>query len=444
MSAPSRAIAALTLATAMLMPAQVAMGLATEDPAPAQTSTAADAASPSPVIQAADGATRLPGIATQSWVLADMDTGEILAMQDAERPMRPASTLKLLTALTVAPRLAPEQPYRAVKADETAEGNRVVLYAGLEYKVANLLHAALLPSANDAAEALARANGGIGITVEQMQAEAARLGATNTTVRNPSGLDADGQFTTALDLATIGRAAFANPEIVSYLQLRTVDFPGKKAATGRVIYPIYNHNRMVINRFDGVLGGKSGYTSLARRTMVAAAERDGRRLIVTLLNIGGNTYTTPGVLLDWGFANADKLSPVGKLPEPSAPAPQFDRAIMELPAAGKAPVNRDVAVEAAAADAPTAPDQPWTLGVPSLPGLPSPLTVLTLMAGVLVLLRARVYWIAHRSRTAWTSLDHWASVQARSSRRQGPSDRRVRPARATAAARDDTLISASK
>ena len=237
---------------------------------------------------------------------------------------------------------------------------------------------------------------------------------------------------------------FANPEIVSYLQLRTVDFPGKKAATGRVIYPIYNHNRMVINRFDGVLGGKSGYTSLARRTMVAAAERDGRRLIVTLLNIGGNTYTTPGVLLDWGFANADKLSPVGKLPEPSAPAPQFDRAIMELPAAGKAPVNRDVAVEAAAADAPTAPDQPWTLGVPSLPGLPSPLTVLTLMAGVLVLLRARVYWIAHRSRTAWTSLDHWASVQARSSRRQGPSDRRVRPARATAAGRDDTLISASK
>jgi len=117
---------------------------------------------------------------------------------------------------------------------------------------------------------------------------------------------------------------------------------------------------------------------------------------------------------------------------------------MELPAAGKAPVNRDVAVAAAAADAPTAPDQPWALRLPSLPGLPSPLTVLTLMAGVLVLLRARVYWIAHRSRTAWTSLDHWAATQARSSRRQGPSDRRVRPPRTTAAASDDTLISASK
>ena len=58
-----------------------------------------------------------------------------------------------------------------------AEGNRVVLYEGLTYTVADLLHAALLPSANDAAEALARANGGIDVTVEQMNAEAARLGA---------------------------------------------------------------------------------------------------------------------------------------------------------------------------------------------------------------------------------------------------------------------------
>ncbi len=443
MSAPSRAIAALTLATAMLIPAQAAMGLPREDPAPAQTSTAAE---PSPVIRAAEGASPVPGIATQSWVLADMDTGEVLAMQDADQPMRPASTLKLLTALTVAPRLAPEQPYRAVKADETAEGNRVVLYAGLQYTVADLLHAALMPSANDAAEALARANGGIGVTVDQMQAEAARLGATRTTVKNPSGLDADGQFTTAMDLAVIGRAALQNPEIAAYLTLRTVDFPGKKAASGRVIYPIYNHNRMLADRFDGLLGGKSGYTSLARRTMVAAAERDGRRLIVTLLNIGGNTYTTPEVLLDWGFANADKLAPVAQLPEPTAPAPQFDRTIMELPAAGKAPVNRDAVVEAVSADAPTAPSRPWALGLPSLPGpgLPAPLTILTLMAGVLVLLRARVYWISHRSRTAWTSLDQWASTQARSSRRQGPSDRRVRPARTTARATDDALIGVSK
>ena len=276
-------------------------------------------------------------MATKGWVLADMDSGEILAMQDPDRKLRPASTLKLLTALTVAPRLAPEQPYRAVKADEVAEGNRVVLYNGLTYKVSDLLHAALLPSANDAAQALARANGGIDVTVEQMNAEAARLGARNTTAKNPSGLDADGQFTTAYDLALIGRAAFANPEIASYLKLRSVEFPGKREGGKRVIYPIYNHNRTVNDGFEGSLGGKSGFTSQARRTYVGAAERDGRRLMVSLLNIGGNTYTTAERLLDWGFANVDKLSPVGTLVDPSAPGPSVRPHDRRTPGQGQAP-----------------------------------------------------------------------------------------------------------
>jgi D-alanyl-D-alanine carboxypeptidase (penicillin-binding protein 5/6) len=450
MSATSRVLAALTLSAAVLLPAQAAAGVPTEDPAPAASASSAapsTEAKSKPVVNASEGASALPNVATKGWVLADMDSGEILAMQDPDRKLRPASTLKLLTSLTVAPRLAPEQPYRAVKADEVAEGNRVVLYNGLTYKVSDLLHAALLPSANDAAQALARANGGIDVTVEQMNAEAARLGAKNTTAKNPSGLDADGQFTTAYDLALIGRAAFANPEIASYLKLRSVDFPGKREGGKRVIYPIYNHNRTVNDGFEGSMGGKSGFTSQARRTYVGAAERDGRRLMVSLLNIDGNTYTTPERLLDWGFANVDKLSPVGKLADPSAPAPQFDRAIAELPSKGKLPVNREVAA-AKADDAPTAPIQPRSLSqwLPSIPmsGLPSPLTVLTLMAAVLVALRARVYWIGHRSRTAWTSLDQWATSQARSSHRRGPADRRVRTAAPEAAGADESLIGASQ
>ena len=444
MSAPSRVLATLTLAAVMVLPAHAAAGLPSEDPAPASNSTTSstppgDGASTGPVVQAADGAWDVPGIATEGWVLADLDTGEILAMQDPDKLLRPASTLKLLTALTVAPRLAPEQPYRAVKADETAEGSRVVLHNGLKYTVADLLHAALLPSANDAAEALARANGGIAGTVTQMNAEAARIGAVNTTAVNPSGLDADGQFTTARDIAAIGRAAFANPEIVSYLQQRAVDFPGKRAASGRVIYPIYNANRMLRDNFEGVLGGKSGYTSQARRTMVAAAERDGRRLIASLLNIGGNTYTTAEVLLDWGFANADKLTPVGQLPEPREAAPTFERAVVPLPEREQAPAAPEAQQ---AGDAPTAAAQSRSLALPSLslPGLPSPLTVLTLLMAVLVVLRARVYWISHRSRTAWTSLDTWAASQAQSSRRRGPSDRRVRTGRPHSAAEAEELI----
>ncbi len=428
MGATSRVLAALTLSAGLLLPATAAMGLPSEDPAPA-ASAQASADVPIPTgAPVANSSIAVPDFGTASWLLADLDTGEILAARNAEAPVRPASTLKLLTALTVAPRLAPEQPYRAVKADEEAEGNRVVLYRGLQYKVADLLHAALLPSANDAAEALARANGGMDVTVDQMNAEAARLGATSTTAKNPSGLDADGQLTTALDMALIGRAAFANPEIADYLKLRVVDFPGKSEAGKRVIYPIYNHNRMLAHpNFVGPLGGKSGYTSKAGRTLVAAADRDGRRLLVTLFHIGGNTYRTGEQLLDWGYANIDSLAPMGTLPTPNAPSPSFDRAIMALPEVGTAPVSRTVEqADVPAADAPTASRGASTFG---LPGLPSPLTVLTLMTAVVVALRARVYWIAHRNRTSWIELDSWARRQARSSARRGPADRRVRPAR---------------
>ncbi len=432
----SRTTAAAALALALLAPAVPAAAfpaasVAQEDTAPAASSSTAEPGA-STLVNPRKGATAAPSIHTKGWVLADLDSGAILASHNAERKVRPASTFKLLTALTVAARLSPDQPYRAVKADETAEGNRVVLYNGLTYKVKDLLHAALLPSANDAADALARANGGLRATVEQMQAEAARLGATHTTVVNPSGLDAAGQFTTPLDMALIGRAALANEEIANYLALDSIDFPGKRTGGKRVIYPIYNHNRMLTDGFDGALGGKSGYTSKAGRTFVAAAERDGHRLLVSLYGIGGNTYTTAEKLLDWGLANADRLEPVGQLAEPSAAAPVFERAIVALPKAGQAPKAAAVPASAAA-DAPIAPvrDRGW--GLPSLPtpSLPSPLTLMTLLMGVLVALRARVYWVTHRARTGWVPLEEWATAQARSARHRGPADRRVRPSRSS-------------
>jgi hypothetical protein len=109
MSAPSRVLAALTLSAAVLLPAHAAAALPTADPTPAPGSASAAAvpgapATSKPVVHAADGASALPTVATKGWVLADLDTGDILAMQDPDRKLRPASTLKLLTALTVAPR----------------------------------------------------------------------------------------------------------------------------------------------------------------------------------------------------------------------------------------------------------------------------------------------------------------------------------------------------
>jgi D-alanyl-D-alanine carboxypeptidase (penicillin-binding protein 5/6) len=453
MRATSRAAAALALTTAVLLPALPASALPGQDPAPAGSAAATTPTGlPVKVELNAEGEVPAPPVAADSWVVADLDSGAILAQQNPDLAVRPASTLKLLTALTVMPRLAPEQPYRAVAADEEAEGNRVVLYEGLTYTVGDLLHASLLPSANDAAAALARANGGIRTTVEQMNAEAKRLGATSTTVKNPSGLDDEGQLTTARDMALIGRAAYANPEIAAALQLREVPFPGAMEAGKRVVYPVYNHNRTVAhNRLPGYLGGKSGYTSKAGNTLVAAADRDGHRLLVTLFHIGGNTYRSGEALLNWGLANYDALRPIGQLAEPTAPAPQFDRTILPLPKKGEKPVSREAAA-AAASDAPTATTGASSftlsgLALPGLPSMPSPLTLLTLLMAVVVALRARVYWIAHRHRTAWTSLDDWARGQAGSARRAGPADPRVGTAAesaSTGATSDGDLVSSSR
>lgn len=390
-------VAALLLATATLVVSTPAHALPARDPSAPATAASAPA-SAAPAVQVAPGV-RVPDFATQAWVLADMDTGAILAQLNPHLQLRPASTQKLLTALVVAPRLHPDQLYRADKADERAEGNRVVLHPGLEYKISDLLHAALLPSANDAAMALARANGGAEQTVAQMNEEAARLGATDTHAVNPSGLDADGQVTSAHDLAVIGRAALANPEIAAYLKLKRTDFPGKKNPDGtRVIYPIYNHNTM-LGHFPGALGGKSGYTTLARRTMVAGAERDGRRLVVSLLNIGGNTYRTAEQVLAWGFANSAALSAVGKLPDPAAPAPSFDRVVSE-PVAASAPAEPQKA-EGKSRTKDVAP-APAAVAATSPGGGPSggywQLTVLTVLVALLAAARARVYWRGYNRR----------------------------------------------
>ncbi len=396
---------AVAAATTEQQPGPTQAGATPAAPAPVAPATPA----PEPVLSPRPGTSVLPSLRTKAWVLADLDSGEILAMYQPDERRRPASTLKLLTVMTVAPRLSPDQPYRAVAADESAEGNRVVLYSGLRYKVSDLIHAALMPSANDAADAIARANGGIDRTVSQMQDEAERLGATSTTVRNPSGLDADGQLTTARDMATIGRAALHDDEIAAYLQLTSVDFPGKKVGDGRYMYPIYSHNLMLTRGFPGTLGGKSGYTSGAGRTFVGAAEGNGHRLIVAMLGIGGNTYRTPERLLRWGLANYSRLTPVGSLPKPTGPEPTFDRSVRPLPPKGEIPSGELLSRNTS--DAPTAPERPFRLVLPTIPWLPSPIGLLTIAFSFLALQRARILMREHRARTGWISLDVWSSTR---------------------------------
>lgn len=309
-------------------------GLAVIAAAPALAGPAAASPPPSPTASptmnaSAADADPLPKILAWTWAVVDADTGEVLAGRDWHWPLPPASTLKALTAYTLLPRLQLDSTYIGTPQDDAAEGSNVGITAGSSYTVRDLLHGLLMPSGNDAASALAGAFGGMQRTTDAMNAEAARLGARNTHAVNTSGLDEPGQTSSAFDLATIMRASLNNPELMRIYGLHDVMFPGPEvpnSAKPRASNKIWTENRPILNYYPGALGGKTGFTSQAGRTYVGAFERNGRRLIVTMMRSAKSTEYQTEKLVDWGFANIDKVAPVDQLPEPGpvtqAPEPQ--------------------------------------------------------------------------------------------------------------------------
>jgi D-alanyl-D-alanine carboxypeptidase (penicillin-binding protein 5/6) len=264
------------------------------------------------------GATPLPAIDADTWLLADLTTGEVLAAKGAHTKVLPASTLKTLTAVTLMPKLDKEQVVTATWKQARADGGHVGIVPGATYSVWDLWHGLLLPSANDAAAALADTNGGMTATVREMQAMATHLQATDTTVKNDSGLDAKGQVSSAYDMALFARAALEIPDFRTVTKTFHYPFPGRpvKAGAPRKTYQIYTQNRLLIHGYKGVIGGKTGFTSLAHRTYWGAATRGGHTLVVTLFQIHEPTETAARALLDWGFANRSKVAPVGTLVAP--------------------------------------------------------------------------------------------------------------------------------
>ena len=268
------------------------------------------------------GAPAVPGTTAASWVVADADTGQVLAAKNPHGKYRPASTLKTLLALTMAPRLDPNSTITADKSDENQEGTRVGMVANQAYKVDDLWYGLLLRSGNDAANALARGGGGTTEHgVAMMRAEAQRLQAVDTTVVNPSGLDADGQFSSAYDLALFGRAALERNDLRKYVSSIKHIFPGNKTATATKQtshdFWVYTENRLLLQGFDGAIGVKTGYTTLAQNTLIAAAERNGHTIIATLMYTPfGQITKEAGALLNWGFTATGVVEPVGELVKP--------------------------------------------------------------------------------------------------------------------------------
>lgn len=222
-------------------------------------------------------------------VLMDADMGQVLYEKNGDRQMLIASTTKIMTALVVLEHAAPDDVI-TVTPNHMAEGSSMYLRAGETVRVEELLYGLLLCSGNDAALALTECAGGLTPFVALMNEKAAALGMAHTSFANPNGLDADGHYSTARDMAVLAAAAVENPTFRRICSSRSVTI-GQRT--------MENHNRL-LRQMEGCVGLKTGYTQAAGRTLVSCTERDGCRLVAVTLQ-DGNDWADHAALYDYGF-----------------------------------------------------------------------------------------------------------------------------------------------
>jgi D-alanyl-D-alanine carboxypeptidase (penicillin-binding protein 5/6) len=265
------------------------------------------------VVHHVAGVPPLPALDASGWLVADADTGAVLAAKAPHARYLPASTLKTLTAVTLIPLLNPDRMVLADYHDAVVDGSKVGIVPGMRYSVRKLFTAMLVVSGNDAADALAGAAGGTRHAVDLMNAEAQFLNADDTVAKTPTGLDAVGETTSAYDLALIARAGLQMPAFRHYVGTVRATMP----APHHRHFQMYTHNDLLTS-FRGCIGVKNGYTVAADASYVGAATRGGHTIIITLLHAQPDFWTEAADLLRWGFAADGKLAPVGELVAPGA------------------------------------------------------------------------------------------------------------------------------
>lgn len=241
--------------------------------------------------------------------LIEASTGTVLYGKSAQQKMYPASITKILTALVTLENASLDENVvfseEAVYSLEAGDAN-MGMYVDEIMTIEECLYGLMLQSANEVATALAEHCGGSVEGFAEMMNEAAKkAGATNSNFMNANGLHNENHYITAYDMAMITRAAISNPVFVSISGSKeyTVGKTNKKAAQ-----TIYNRHKMLFANsgyyYEGILGGKTGYTDQSGTTLVTYAQRDGMTLICVVLDSNGvNVYLDTATLFDYGFDN---------------------------------------------------------------------------------------------------------------------------------------------
>jgi D-alanyl-D-alanine carboxypeptidase len=346
-----RAAAVLTLLGALALPVPASAELA---PPPEPL------VDPSPPV----GWPTPPELDVPVYLLVEGASGQVLAARAADERRPVASTVKILTALTVADRAEFDDAIVVGEEVEGVIGASVELTPGERWTVEQLLQGLLLRSGNDAAEAVAVAIGGdrdgfLAMMTEDAAAVGLEVGPPDgVVVTSPSGLD-DEQQLSASDLATLARVLLADPELRTIVGTPAVSLPGIGSDENR---------NLLVGSYPGATGVKTGFTEAAGNSLVASAQRDDRELVVVVLGGGPDPerFRDAAALLDHGF---------------TAFAPAEVGAELTLLVAGG---TRTVAVEPATVTAPTGASVTLDLPLPSRPPETGTLAVPLLVDGAVV------------------------------------------------------------
>ena len=257
-----------------------------------------------------DGVSAPPETSALSYLVADFETGEVLAAKNPHKKLPPASTLKTLTALTLLSRINMNRTYTGTWREPSTIGNKVGIWKNRKYKVRDIWYGLMLHSGNDAGVALANMSGGIKKTAKLMRAKAESIQAYDTIPKSPHGLDTPGQVSSAYDLALIARAAMKNKNFRKIVATKTYVFPN--SGPRNVNRKIKNLNKLMFT-YPGVIGVKTGYTTKGRNTYIGIAERDGHTIIITFMHLRYGRDALAKKLFDWGFDAVGNVDPVGEL-----------------------------------------------------------------------------------------------------------------------------------
>ena len=233
------------------------------------------------------------------WLAVD---GELRWARAPDQPLAPASLTKIMTALlALESQRPPAEPVTVSATASRATGMRLGLRKGERLRLEDVLAATVVQSANDACRALAEHLAGSEADfVALMNARALTLNLWQTRFTNACGHDDAKHRSTARDLARLAQVAMQNPR---YAELASrVDLQIETQNTRRLL-PLENQNQL-IGRYAGATGVKSGYTPDAGKCVVAQAERDGRQVLLVLLN-APDRWWTADAMLDYAFEHAD-------------------------------------------------------------------------------------------------------------------------------------------